>query len=95
MNWFLIVSLLKQKMLLNLDKYCQWVVRSYSHIDMLFLINRILYLPVLDIKINLIFFFSNTLYYMLIFSYLYKPMGKQGHLSTCMFINTYSYVLKT
>lgn len=58
MNWFLIVSLLKQTMLLNLDKYCQWVVRSYSHIDILFLINRILYLPVLDIKINLIFFFQ-------------------------------------
>lgn len=58
MNWFLIVTLLKQKMLLNLDKYCHWVVRSYSNIDMLFLINRILYLPVLDIKINLIFFFQ-------------------------------------
>lgn len=75
------VTLLKQKMLLNLDKYCQWVVRSYSHKDMLFLINKILYFPVLDKKIKL-FFFSNTLYYMLIFSYLYKPMGKQGHLST-------------
>lgn len=90
MNWFLIVSLLKQKMLLNLDKYCQWVVRSYSNIDMLFLIKRILYLPVLDIKINLIFFFQIRC-----ITCLYKPMGKQGHLSTCMFINTYSYVLKT
>lgn len=67
MNWFLIVTLLKQKMLLNLDKYCQWVVRSYSHIDMLFLINRILYLPVLDIKINLIFFFKYVVLYAYIF----------------------------
>lgn len=67
MNWFLIVSLLKQTMLLNLDKYCQWVVRSYSHIDMLFLINRILYLPVLDIKINLIFFFKYVVLHAYIF----------------------------
>lgn len=67
MNWFLIVTLLKQKMLLNLDKYCQWVVRSYSHIDMLFLINRILYLPVLDIKINLIFFFKYIVLHAYIF----------------------------
>lgn len=67
MNWFLIVTLLKQKMLLNLDKYCQWVVRSYSHIDMLFLINRILYLPVLDIKINLIFFFKYVVLHAYIF----------------------------
>lgn len=67
MNWFLIVTLLKQKMSLNLDKYCQWVVRSYSHIDMLFLINRILYLPVLDIKINLIFFFKYVVLHAYIF----------------------------
>lgn len=67
MNWFLIVTLLRQKMLLNLDKYCQWVVRSYSHIDMLFLINRILYLPVLDIKINLIFFFKYVVLHAYIF----------------------------
>lgn len=89
MNWFLIVTLLKQKMLLNLDKYCQWVVRSYSHIDMLFLINKIFHFPVLDKKYNL--FFSNTLYYMLIFSYLYIWENKVIYLHACLSIRIHMY----